>query len=183
MRNATIDAAVLVLNSSFEPIQICSARRAFALIVKEKAVVKEHLGYEVYAGIKFPSVLLLRDFAKIPRRTQLLSRRNILLRDRHTCMYCGAKPGHALLTLDHVIPRALGGKDTWENLVACCNKCNRFKADKTLEEAGMELIHKPRPATIHTSRHILRRMGAEDERWKKYMFYDSQGSQKHVTLG
>lgn len=183
MRNATIDTAVLVLNASFEPIQICSARRAFALIVKEKAIAKENTDHEVRKGVLIPSVLLLREYARIPRHAQLLSRRNILLRDRHTCMYCGAKPGHALLTLDHVIPKSLGGRDTWENLVACCEKCNRFKANKTLEESGMMLTHKPRPATIHTSRHILRRMGAEDPKWKKYMFYDSAGSHQHVTLG
>jgi 5-methylcytosine-specific restriction endonuclease McrA len=174
---------VLVLNASFEPIQICSARRAFALIVKEKAVIQEHHDREAYVGIMYPSVLRLREFAKIPHRVHEPSRRNILLRDRHQCMYCAVRHRPDKLTLDHVIPKSRGGLKTWGNLVACCEKCNRFKADRTPEEAGMMLIRKPRPATIHTSRFILRSMGAEDAKWKKYLYYDSEGCRERVTLG
>lgn len=175
MSNAT-NQAVLVLNSSWEPISIVAARRALALIVKDKAVVQEHNGREAHVGIMFPTVLRLREFAHIPHRTQIISRRNILLRDRHQCMYCGKKPGPHALTLDHIIPRSQGGPNTWANLVSCCERCNRFKANRTPEEAGMTLIRKPRPSTIHTSRFILRTMGAEDEQWRKYLFYDSAES-------
>lgn len=180
MRNATTNTAVLVLSAAFEPVSIVAARRALTLIVKEKAVIQEHTGREAHVGIMFPSVVRLKEYTYIPCRTQIISRRNILLRDHHTCMYCGKKGNPQALTLDHVIPSSRGGRNTWENLVACCQPCNRRKADRTPEEAGMALLHKPRPASIHTSRHILRSMGSEDVRWRKYLYYDNEGSREHV---
>lgn len=182
MNNAT-NQNVLVLNQSFEPIQICSARRAIALIVKGKVHVQEDTGREIYVGIMQPSVLRLKEFTRVPHHGQEVSRRNILLRDRNQCMYCGKKPGPQYLTLDHVVPKSKGGQNSWGNLVACCSKCNRYKADRTPEEAGMTLIRRPRPSTIHTSRFVLRSMGAEETLWQKYMFYDNDGHQEHVTLG
>lgn len=178
MQDAT-NKAVLVLNASFEPIQICSARRAFALIVKDRAFAQEETNISVRPGVMIPSVLRLKEYTRIPHRGQEVSRRNILLRDRHQCMYCAKKCRPEVLTLDHVIPKSRGGPSSWSNLVACCEKCNRFKADRTPEEAGMVLIRKPRPETIHTSRHILRSMGAEDAVWQKYLFYDS--SESHLV--
>jgi len=175
MRNA-INAAVLVLSSSFEPISIRSARRALTLVVKDRAVVQEHTGHEVYPGIMFPSVIRLKEFRYIPVRVQILSRKNIFLRDRNVCQYCAKHFHSSELTLDHVIPRAQGGKDTWSNLVACCQKCNRFKADRTPEEAGMPLLHKPRPSSIHTSRFILKSMGEDSPSWQKYLYFDSSES-------
>jgi 5-methylcytosine-specific restriction endonuclease McrA len=99
-----------------------------------------------------------------------LSRKNLLLRDRYTCQFCGrAFPAHEL-TLDHVIPRSRGGHTDWDNLVACCHKCNNLKGDRLPEEAGLKLLRPPRPFTLHTSRQIMRMMGRSDERWRKYLF-------------
>lgn len=76
-----------------------------------------------------------------------------------------------MLTLDHVIPRSRGGKSSWENLVACCRRCNHSKGDRTPEEAGMVLNRQPRPFTIHTNRHLMRAAAVEQERWQKYLFF------------
>ena len=171
-----MNKAVLILNSSFEAISIRSCRRAITLLCKDRAVIQEHTGQEIYPGIMFPSVIRLKEFRYIPVRVQILSRKNIFLRDRNTCMYCGVVFHPSKLTLDHVIPRAQGGKDTWANLVACCTEDNRRKADRTPEEAGMKLIHKPRPSSIHTSRFILKSLGAEDKLWRPYLYFDSSES-------
>jgi 5-methylcytosine-specific restriction endonuclease McrA len=182
MRNAS-NAAVLVLNSSFEPISIRSARRALTLVVKDRAVIQEHTGREVAKGIMFPSVIRLKEFRYIPIRPQIVSRKNIFLRDRNICQYCWKHFSTAELTLDHIMPRSRGGKDTWVNLCACCQKCNKFKADRTPEEAGMTLLHTPRPASIHTSRFILKMLGAEDESWRPYLYFDSVGEQRFQHVG
>lgn len=181
MRSVT-NSAVLVLNASFEPVSICAGRRALTLIVKEAAVIQEHTGREVYRGIMFPSVIRLKKYTYIPTRMQVTTRKNILARDHYMCMYCDKRLPAGELTLDHVMPESRGGASSWSNLVACCASCNRRKADKTPEEAGMMLRHRPRPATIHTSRVILRNMGADSDQWRKYLFFDSQES-SHVTRG
>jgi 5-methylcytosine-specific restriction endonuclease McrA len=175
MRNAT-NQACLVLNASYEAISICQARRALTLVVKDAAVIQEHTGREVHRGIMFPSVIRLKRYTYVPTRIQVLTRKNILSRDHCMCQYCDKKLPAGELTLDHVIPQSKGGPSTWDNLVAACSGCNRKKANKTLEESGMRLRRRPRPANVHTSRHILRSMGAEDERWQKYLFYDSTES-------
>lgn len=176
-----MNKATLVLNSSFEPISIRSCRRALTLVCKDRAVIQEHTGQEIYPGIMFPSVIRLKEFRYIPVRVQILSRKNIFLRDRNTCMYCGVVFHPSKLTLDHIVPRAQGGKDSWSNLVACCQFCNRYKADRTPEEAGMKLIHKPRAASIHTSRFILKSLGEEDPLWRAYLYFDSKEDSKYVT--
>ena len=172
MKNAS-NSAVLVLNASFEAISICQARRAVALIVKDTAVVQEDLGREIYKGILFPSVIRLKNYTRVPIHMQICNRKNILARDHYMCQYCDKKLPAAELTLDHIIPESKGGLASWDNLVACCGACNRRKADKSLEESGMMLRRRPRPANIHTSRHILRNMGADDPAWRKYLFYDA----------
>ena len=182
MRNVSVNQAVLVLNASFEAINIVQARRAFIYVVNGKAVVQEDTGVEFREGLMFPLVVRLKEFAKIPHRMQVMSRKNILARDHYMCQYCDVRLPASELTLDHIIPESKGGPGTWENLVACCSTCNRRKADKTLEESGMTLRRRPRPATIHTSRSILRNMGADSPAWQKYMYYDS-AEHKHVTRG
>jgi 5-methylcytosine-specific restriction endonuclease McrA len=182
MRNA-INSAVLVLNSSFEAISIRSARRALTLVVKDRAVIQEHTGQEIYPGIYMPSVIRLKEYRYIPVRIQILSRKNIFLRDRNICQYCEKHFSASELTLDHIVPKSKGGRDSWDNLCACCQKCNKKKADKSLEESGMKLLHKPRPASIHTSRFILKSMGEEDEKWKPYLYFNSTGEQRFQHTG
>lgn len=178
-----MNKAVLVLNSSFEPISIRSCRRALTLICKDRAIVQEHTGQEIYPGIHMPSVIRLKEFRYIPIRVQILSRKNIFLRDRNTCMYCGVVFHPSKLTLDHIIPQSRGGANSWQNLVSSCQFCNRKKADRTPEEAGMILIKKPRPASIHTSRFVLKSMGEDDPLWRPYLFFDSTGNQRHQHAG
>jgi 5-methylcytosine-specific restriction endonuclease McrA len=170
----SIHRACLVLNASYEPVSISSARRAITLLVKGAAHIEEHYGREVYPGIWLPSVIRLRNYRHIPMRITCLTRKNIYARDHNMCQYCGHKFNPKFLTLDHIIPESKGGPFSWHNLVACCVKCNRRKADKSLEESGMTLLHKPRPMTLHTSRFLIRLIGLEEDRnWHKYLYTES----------
>jgi len=169
-----LHAPVLVLNASYEPINVCAARRALVLVLKGVAMTEEENGHFLRAArltMRLPSVIRLLEYRRIPHQTRALSRKNILLRDRNTCQYCGEVLASADLTLDHVIPRSRGGNSTWENLVACCHPCNRRKGNQLPVEAGMKLMREPRAFSLHTSRHIMRLMGRSDDKWRKYLFY------------
>lgn len=174
--------AVLVLNASYEPLALCAARRALTLVVKERAIIKEDADIEIYRGLKLPLVIMLKDFIFVPKLNQVVSRRNILARDMNTCQYCEKKLPSSELTLDHIIPKSKGGRDTYENLCAACQNCNRKKADKTLEESGVILKRRPLPPTIHTSRILLRSMAHSETAWKKYLFFDTN-DHPNVTRG
>jgi len=165
---------VLVLNASYEPINICGARRALVLVLKGVARTEEEQGAVLHAArvrMPMPSVIRLLEYRRIPHQTRALSRKNILLRDRNSCQYCGVVLPSSELTLDHVIPRSRGGLSTWENLVACCHACNRRKGNQFAAEAGMKLMREPRAFNLHTIRHIMRLMGRSDDKWRKYLFY------------
>lgn len=165
---------VLVLNASYEPINICAARRALVLILKGVAAPEEYSSILLHSArnqLKLPSVIRLLEYRRIPHQSRALSRKNILLRDRYTCQYCHKTLPAAELTLDHVIPRSRHGETTWENLVACCHKCNNRKGSYTPEEAGMKLLRQPKPFSLHTSRHLMRMLGNSDDQWRKYLFY------------
>src|SRR5690348_15535895 len=130
-------APVLVLNASYEPINICAARRALVLVLKGVAMTEEENGHFLHAqrmAMRLPSVIRLLEYRRIPHQSRALSRKNILLRDRNTCQYCGVVLPASELTLDHVTPRSRGGASTWENLVACCHTCNRKKGNSLLSE-------------------------------------------------
>jgi 5-methylcytosine-specific restriction endonuclease McrA len=173
--NHMLQMPVLVLNASYEPINICGARRALVLVLKGIARTEEEHGLMLHAQrsrIAMPSVIRLLEYRRIPHQTRALSRKNILLRDRNTCQYCGDPMPPSDLTLDHVIPRSRGGNSTWENLVACCHSCNRRKGNRMLHEIDdMILLREPRPFSLHTSRQIMRMLGRSDDRWRKYLFY------------
>lgn len=165
---------VLVLNASYEPINVCAARRALILIFKGVAAAEEASPLNVHSYnrlVALPSVIRLLEYRRIPQQSRALSRKNILLRDRYTCQYCYSALPSGELTLDHVHPRSRGGGSTWENLVACCHKCNNRKGSRTPEEANMKLSKAPRPFSLHTSRHLLRLLGNTDARWRKYLFF------------
>jgi 5-methylcytosine-specific restriction endonuclease McrA len=165
---------VLVLNASFEPINICAARRAIILILKGVASAEELASAQVHSAkqaLAVPSVIRLLEYRRIPHQTRALSRKNILMRDRYTCQYCHRTLPSSEMTLDHVIPRSRAGETTWENLVACCHSCNNKKGNRTPEEAGMKLLRPPRPFTLHTSRHLMRLLGHSDTQWRKYLFF------------
>ena len=172
--NGTLQRPVLVLNASYEPINVCAARRALVLVLKGVATAEEHTPHAVHASrstFRLPSVIRLIDYRRIPQQTRALSRKNILMRDKYTCQYCHKCPPAVDLTLDHVVPRSRHGESTWENLVACCHSCNNRKGNRTPEEAGMKLSRTPRPFSLHTSRHLMRLLGKSDDQWRKYLFY------------
>ena len=165
---------VLVLNASYEPINICAARRALVLVLKGVASAEEESTLHVRSArntVKLPSVIRLLEYRRSPHQTRALSRKNILMRDRYTCQYCHRTLPSGELTLDHVVPRSRSGESNWENLVACCNPCNNRKGSRTPDEAGMRLARPPRPFSLHTSRHLMRLLGKSDEQWRKYLFY------------
>ena len=173
--NHMLQMPVLVLNASYEPINICGARRALVLVLKGIARTEEEHGLVLHAQwscVAMPSVIRLLEYRRIPHQTRALSRKNILLRDRNTCQYCSTVLAPGELTLDHVIPRSRGGLSTWENLVACCHECNRRKGNRLLHELDdMKLQREPRSFSLHTSRQIMRMLGRGDDRWRKYLFY------------
>lgn len=133
-------ARVLVLNATFEPINVCTVRRAAVLVLKEKAVVLER-GERVLRSERMtmdrPMVIRLVTFVRIPRdaHRRKITRKAVLARDSWTCQYCGScKPG---LTVDHVIPRSRGGRSEWNNIVASCAPCNRRKGNRLPREIEM----------------------------------------------
>jgi 5-methylcytosine-specific restriction endonuclease McrA len=159
---------VLVLNASFEPLNITSWRRAVVLLLKGKAEQLEYNGKYLSKDFPLPSVIRLRQYVRVPYKEIPLTRRNILERDRQTCQYCDRKGDQ--LTLDHVIPRSRGGGDTWENLVAACVRCNVKKGNRTPKEAGMILLFQPRRP--HSSLHfelIKHIQNDRNQEWKKYV--------------
>ncbi len=165
---------VLVLNASYEPINICAARRALVLVLKGVASAEETASHHVSSArreLRVPTVIRLLEYRRIPHQSRALSRKNILMRDRYTCQYCLKVTPSGELTLDHVIPRSRAGETTWENLVACCHPCNNKKGNRTPEEAGFKLHRPPRPFSMHTSRHLIRLLGRSDDQWRKYLFY------------
>ena len=163
-----------MLNASYEPINVCAARRALVLVLKGVASAEElsqSLIHSSRQALQMPSVIRLLEYRRIPHQTRSLSRKNILMRDRYTCQYCHRIMPSGDLTLDHVVPRSRAGETTWENLVACCHPCNNRKGSRTPEEAGMKLARAPRPFSLHTSRHLMRLLAKSDDQWQKYLFY------------
>lgn len=165
---------VLVLNATYEPINVCAARRALVLVLKGVASAEEESRLVFRSpsrSFRVPSVIRLLEYRRIPFQGRALSRKNILMRDRNTCQFCARLLPASELTLDHIVPRSRGGESTWDNLVACCHPCNNRKGDRSLEEAGMKLLRRPRSFTLHTSRQLMRMMGRKEEAWRKYLFF------------
>lgn len=139
---------VLVLNASFEPINVCTMRRAVVLVLKERAEVLDErdgaLRSERLAMAR-PCVIRLVRYVRIPRdvHRRKITRKAVLARDAWTCQYCGHEVTG--LTVDHVIPRSRGGESVWENIVASCAPCNRRKGDRTPHEARMHPANRPKP--------------------------------------
>jgi 5-methylcytosine-specific restriction endonuclease McrA len=158
-----LNTSVLVLNRSFLPIHITNVRRAFTLLYQgiARAVDEEYRTFDfeswselsvaretesigsVQGRIRVPRVIVLTTFDRIPKRHVRFSRLNIYARDDFTCQYCGDRPARSELNLDHVVPRSLGGKSTWENVVCSCLDCNRRKGGRTPRQARLTLRRKP----------------------------------------
>jgi 5-methylcytosine-specific restriction endonuclease McrA len=174
-----LQGRVLLLNgSSWEPLDIISVPRAINLVLSNKAIVVEHTDNflrSVREKIQIPSVVALKTFINVPHREATWSRRAVLTRDNHVCIYCLAKPGdvtqgHLLtrsdMTIDHILPKSRGGKDVWTNTACACFTCNRRKGDQLPGEAGMKLHWEPRrPRTNY----LVLEVGTGPESWKKYI--------------
>lgn len=167
-RTGLIGEPVLVLNLNYVPINICNVRRAIVLLGKGKAeLLENHRGVirTVNALIDVPSIIRLVYLVKRPYLPRKLSKKEVFLRDRYTCQYCGQKSQD--LTLDHVIPRRQNGSHAWNNVVAACSRCNLRKAGRTPVEARMKLVKEPKapdpnPYLILQNRSIL-------EEWRPYI--------------
>jgi 5-methylcytosine-specific restriction endonuclease McrA len=137
---------VLVLNTTYEPLNVCSARRALVLLLKDKAEMVQQsdaVYHSERSSFEIPYVIRLRDYVAVPRGvSRRLSRRAVFARDRHRCQYCGSD---RRLTVDHVVPRSKGGAHDWENVVTSCAPCNLRKGDRTPTAADMRLARRPRP--------------------------------------
>ena len=163
-----LHSPVLVLNLNYVPLNICTVRRAVVLVGKGKAeLLENHRGQvrTVDKLVDVPSIIRLVYLVKKPFLPRKLSKKEVFLRDRFTCQYCGKKSQD--LTLDHVVPRRQFGAHTWENVVAACSRCNLRKAGRTPVEAGMLLERQPRapdpnPYLILQNRTIL-------EEWRPYI--------------
>lgn len=136
----------LVLNAGYEPLAIVSFKRALVLVMNDKATVIERIDGDPVWGIRGvyerPAVIVLTRYVRIPGSRRVpLTRRGVLRRDGHRCAYCAK----GATTIDHVLPRSRGGADSWENLVACCLRCNNVKGDRTPQEMGWELRWIPQP--------------------------------------
>ncbi|TFG95075.1 MAG: HNH endonuclease [Calditrichales bacterium] len=163
---------VLVLNQNYEPIGVCNVKRAVILVYLGKADIVEKNGSDIRAvavNVPFPSIVRLHVYIYRPYQAVLLSRKNILLRDRYTCQYCGKKTSP--LTVDHIIPRQYGGKHSWENLTCACLRCNNLKGNQTPEQAGMQLSRQPKkPSHLFF---LQSHMVNPKENWRRYLFLDS----------
>lgn len=165
---------VLVLNSSYEPINVCAVKRAIVMILKGTAVCEEKSEFIVRSPstvIPAPEVIRLRFHLPFPMWKRSFSRKNIYIRDNYTCQYCGNRFHPSELTIDHIKPRSRGGKSTWENMVTCCKECNNKKKDLLPQEAKMKLIRKPRSLGYYLHLIGVRHQGELREQWKKYLFY------------
>ena len=167
---SALNRSVLIINASYEPVNIVSARRALTLLFKGAAVVEEVSGLTIRTSkitIPLPSVLRLVRYRRMPRLNRSVSRKGIILRDGSACQYCGQVLPAGKLTMDHVVPRSRGGGSTWENLVASCFGCNNVKGDRTPQEAGLTLAKQPRQVGIHAKHRML---AANEPSWDKYLF-------------
>ena len=161
-------ARALVLNATYEPLSVVSMRRAIVLVLRERADVVESNG-KVWRSelveLSSPSVIRLRHFVRIPYSRRVpLNRRTVFHRDSFICQYCGGRAEN----IDHVVPKSQGGTHIWENVVACCRRCNTKKGGRTPREAGLALAR--RPTAPRRRSFLLVATGTQpDPAWEPYL--------------
>ncbi|MGK9146377.1 HNH endonuclease [Plantibacter flavus] len=158
----------LVLNAGYEPLAIVSFKRALLLVMNQKATVVEidssHPVFATSGSFDRPSVIILTRYVRIPHGRRVpVTRRGVLRRDGHRCAYCNK----AATTIDHVLPRSRGGADSWENLVACCLRCNNVKGDRTPAEMNWDLG--VLPGMPHGSHWMVRGVERSEPDWEQYL--------------
>jgi 5-methylcytosine-specific restriction endonuclease McrA len=160
---------VLVLNANFEPINVCSMRRAIGLILAEKAAMvvngRGHI-HTINQLLPRPSVIRLEHMIHRPHPRVKLTRREVFRRDNYTCQYCGRHD--TPLTVDHILPKHLGGQHIWTNVVAACPGCNHRKGGRRLEEVHMNLLHVPKEPPASAMYLYGRHLGENGE-WEPYI--------------
>jgi 5-methylcytosine-specific restriction endonuclease McrA len=164
-----MQAPVLVLNANFEPINICTTRRAVVLVLGGKAaMVANGRGYvhTISLEIPRPSVIRLELQIRRPRPRVKLTRREVFRRDNYTCQYCGRH--ETGLTVDHVVPRYQGGQHTWDNVVAACATCNHRKGGRSPEQARMRLLHIPKEPPVNAL-YVFGRHVPENAEWGEFI--------------
>lgn len=158
---------VLLLNASYEPLNLCSWKRALILLLKGKAEEVENTYNLIDDKKTLPSVIRLRYYVVVPYKELPFNRKNVFHRDNYTCQYCGKT--NCTLTIDHVIPKSRGGKNTWENVVAACPRCNFVKADKTPAEAGMKLKTIPVKPKDYMKFEVSKDSSDAFDEWQSYL--------------
>jgi 5-methylcytosine-specific restriction endonuclease McrA len=164
----------LVLNATYEPLCVVPLRRAVVLVLAEKAIIVESgdgLMRSERQSIPVPTVVRLSHYVRVPYRREVpLTRRAVLDRDAHQCVYCGIKAD----TIDHVRPRSRGGSHIWTNVVAACARCNHRKGDRLLSEIGWHLAVTPvqPPATVA----VVMGWAKRDPSWHQYLGWEPAGS-------
>jgi 5-methylcytosine-specific restriction endonuclease McrA len=161
---SVLSQPTLVLNESWIAIHTVPVKHALRLLFTGAAKAVQPDTYEIHEfeswadlavheeepcvrtvtlRIKVPEVIVLTRYNGLPDPAAVFTRRNLFRRDQNTCQYCGDKPGTSELSIDHVLPRSRGGRSSWENCVLACMECNRRKANRLPEEAGLKLLKKP----------------------------------------
>ena len=164
-----MEAPVLVLNANFEPINVCDTRRALGLLMTDKAILVLNGRGEVRSinrCLPRPSVIRLMRMVSRPRPQLKMTRREIFRRDAFTCQYCGRHTSD--LTIDHVLPRHMGGRHIWNNVVAACPSCNHRKGGRTLDDTGMRLLHRPSEPPTNAS-YIFGRHLENNQEWEEFL--------------
>lgn len=161
---------VLLLNSNYEPLQFIEDRRGIKLIFKDKVEVISNWDQEINTGcsMNYPSILRLKN--KVPQifLRSVFSRVAIIRRDQQSCQYCSKKLQGAEITIDHVLPKAQGGKSTFSNCVVACKPCNNRKADKTPQQVNMPLIKEPiDPKYFLSLKDFHSKTNKDTEEWNK----------------
>jgi len=160
---------VLVLNTNYEPLNVCTIRRAMGLIFSDKASMLANGRGEIHTARNIfpaPSVIRLERMIKRPRPNVKLNKQEVFRRDSYTCQYCGRNGIE--LTLDHVVPRRLGGKHSWDNLVTACRVCNHRKGGRMADSAGMKLLTRPEVPTA-SAQYIFGRYLNQYKEWVTYI--------------
>lgn len=168
-----MELPVLVLNASYEAINVCNLRRALKMVFKGTAMteeVSESVVRSPSAIVEVPHVIRLVNYVHVPRSVVKFSRKNVLARDQHTCQYCHREYTASLLTLDHVIPISKGGKTTWENVVTACKRCNNRKGSQMLQDTNLKLKRIPKTPSILTYLQLNRHFRGYHPSWKKYLY-------------
>jgi 5-methylcytosine-specific restriction endonuclease McrA len=163
----------LLLDRAYRPLRAVSWRKAILLGLSDRVEVLEYYAQVVRTpsrAFPIPAVIRIANWIERSPRPLALTRRNVLVRDGHACVYCGRPGTGRELTIDHVMPRSRGGRTTWENVVAACGRCNRDKGDRTPDEAGMRMGVPPRaPSALQLGRRGMLVMGDPPLEWRAWL--------------